>query len=127
MNEAKLKALIVKAAVEAVTKNLDVSEIVRLSKNGAGRSKKRVVKQKLPKPGSNIGLIYEFLLRHANTNVSSKRLEKLLLTRRVPGERVSGDAASVGSDINYLKKYYGFDIETVKVGVYRLHQPKRRR
>lgn len=84
------------------------------------------MKQKLPTPGSNVGLIYECLLKNANKEVGSKKLEKLLVTRREAGERVSGDAASVSSDVNYLRKYYGFDIEVVEVGVYKLHVPKRK-
>jgi len=130
VNKEKVRSSIVKAVVEAVTNGLDVSEIAR-AMNGAtrrsrSRTSKRVVKRKSPKPDSNIGRIYDYLLRHANTNVASRRLEKLLLARREEGERLSGDAASVCSDINYLRKYYGLDIEIVRVGVYRLHSPKRR-
>lgn len=94
----------------------------RLASRRASRRAK-----KAPKADSNIGLIHAYLDANANRIVPSAKLEKCLKTRVEPGERVSGDAASVCSNINYLRKRYGFDIETVRVGVYRLNKPTKRR
>ncbi len=91
------------------------------------RSKKRSIKRSSPVEDSNVGMIYAHLLARQNKRVKSAALEKLLLNRREAGERSSGDAASVSSDVNYLKKYYGYDIEVVEPGVYVLHHPKRKR
>ena len=72
-------------------------------------------------------LIYAYLLKRVGKAIESADLEKCLRVRTKPGERLSGDAASVGSDVNYLKKYYGYDIETVEPQVYKLHKPARPR
>lgn len=122
----EIKAAVVKAALGAVSEIIDIKAIVKAAaRNKRHTHVKRTIKRKAPKPTSNVGLIYDYLLRHANSIVKSKRLEKLLTTRRAPGARQAGDAASVCSDINYLKKYYGFDIEKIGVGVYRLNKPTR--
>lgn len=101
------------------------NEAVNGETNGVRR--RPLVKQSVPKPETNMRRIYDYLMRRPNELVASESLEELLKTRREPGNRVSGDAACVSSNISYLKKNYRIDIERVSVGVYRLHKPKRRR
>jgi len=133
-----IKEAVAKAAAKALTDTLDVSEILALCKNGTKppkrkstkaprqrRAGERIMSRTEPKPGSNVGMMIECLKTNANKPVKAKQLAKLLLNRREQGERVSGDIASVGSNVNYLRKKYGYDVETVEVNVYKLHVPKR--
>lgn len=129
MNDAKTAAMVQDVIDEATKKILKIFS----ARNGGGAAgknrsgeKRRSVKRRSPTPDTNLGRIYDYLMRRVGKEVMSKELEKLLKTRREAGPRVSGDAASVSSNINHLKKLYRLDIERVAVGLYKLNPGKRR-
>lgn len=142
MNQAALKSTVARAVAKAIMSTIDVSEIVSLCEKRASKTtRKKTTRKKTrpqrplgqssgkaePEPGSNVGRMLAYLRAHPNQPIESRPLERLLVNRREKGERSSGDAASVCSNVNYLRTKYGCDVERLEVGVYRLNVPSRRR